>query len=144
MRTRRSPRNQQRLYKAIGAELAQAAAPEGPEPAPYVKVDGERVYDAVKRLGIPHSSHYSDLYLPNTRQVHEILKAHGVKINGHTASYFRNQVDGGIWIDLPFAYLPYWDARTFTQCDECGQSYKGKALPVHTFNGRPCPGSPQE
>ncbi len=111
MRTRRSPRNQDRLYKALGVDMAQAGTQPEPQPSAYVKIEGERVYDAVVRLAIPHANHESDLYLPNTRQVQAILRAHGVRINGHTASYFRNQVDGGIWIDLPFAYLPYWQAR---------------------------------
>jgi len=29
------------------------------------------------------------------------------------------------------------------QCDECGQSYKGEALPLHTFCGKRYPGSPE-
>lgn len=61
MRTRRSPRNQQRLYKALGAQLAAAVASDQPVPVPYVKVEGERVFDAITRLGIVHASHYSDL-----------------------------------------------------------------------------------
>lgn len=112
MRTRRSPRNQDRLYTAIGHDLQQAAGTANqPVPVTYTRVEGERVYDAIKRLEIPHANHYSDLYLPNTPQVHAILRAHGVKINGHNAAYFRNQVEGGIWIDIPFAFVPYWEAQ---------------------------------
>ncbi len=131
MRTRRSPRNQERLYKAIGADLAKAAAPRAfctnpdcqtayctgcaptPEPTPEPKEPGPSLYDDVVRLGIPHASHASDLYLPQTAQVIELLTQHGKRIDGWSVSRFVNRVEADraiavTWLDVAFAYQPYW------------------------------------
>ena len=62
------------------------------------------LYKDVVALGIPHTNHYSDLYLPNTDQVRGLLKKHDKR-----GSPFQNQVEGGTWLDVPFAYEPYWD-----------------------------------
>lgn len=32
----------------------------------------------------------------------------------------------------------------YTACKECDQSWRGDVVPVHTFNGVRCPGSPAE
>lgn len=76
-----------------------------PEPGPSL-------YDDVIAAGIQHASHYSDLYLPSTPEVRALLAKHGIKVNGHSASTFTNQVEGGTWIDVPFRFDPYWATRT--------------------------------
>jgi hypothetical protein len=137
MRTRRSLANQDRLYKAIGAQLARDAAKarrgDAPDPVDDVCPDGpacehpecqaERVkrgiiaepgsslYEDVIALGIKHANHESDLYLPDTEQVRALLLHHGKAVNGWTVQRFTNQVEGGPWLDVPFAYKPYWDTR---------------------------------
>jgi hypothetical protein len=74
-------------------------------------IEGESLYRAVVRLGIPYASHYSDLYLPATQQVRELLKAHGITPGGWSAPSFTNQVEGGIWYDVAFKFDPYWEAK---------------------------------
>lgn len=64
------------------------------------------LYEIVIQRGIPHANHYSDLYLPDTVEVRQLLKE-----CGKAGSPFVNQVEGGIWLDVPFAYLPYWEAK---------------------------------
>lgn len=68
------------------------------------------LYDEVKARGIPHSSHESDLYVPDTQEVRELLQKYGRK-----GVPFVNQVEGGTWLDVPFAYQPWWDAKNRTR-----------------------------
>lgn len=103
MRTRRSPRNQQRLYKALGAELQRAAA----DAELISAVDGESLYDAVVRLGIEHDNHESDLYLPVNEQTQALLRHFKIT----TAKPFRHAVTGVLWYDVPFMFAPFWRKR---------------------------------
>lgn len=66
------------------------------------------LYDAIKAAGIAIAAHESDLYFPVTEQSTAILKQYPLKHSN--ATKFTNQVEGGIWYDVPFAYDPYWDA----------------------------------
>jgi hypothetical protein len=59
------------------------------------------LFDDVKARAIPYASHESDLYLPDTPEVRALLAAHN-----RTAQPFINQVEGGQWLDVPFAYIP--------------------------------------
>jgi hypothetical protein len=102
MRTRRSPRNQDRLWRELGQQGAQ------PQPVPYDWAP--TLYDEVVKRGIPHADHYSDLYLPATEEVRILLLHYGHDRRGKhaTATTFVNQVEGGTWYDVPFAYAPFW------------------------------------
>lgn len=64
------------------------------------------IFQDVKAAGIQFSSHESDLYIPVTPETMELLKKHGLY-----AETFTNQVEGGRWYDVPFAYEPFWEAR---------------------------------
>jgi len=66
------------------------------------------LFDEVKRLGIPYANHYSDLYIPDTEQTRSLLKQFPELCK---PSRFTNQVEGGIWLDIPFAFIPYWETR---------------------------------
>jgi hypothetical protein len=65
------------------------------------------LFNEIESRGIPYAKHYSDLYIPNTDETRALLKDRGMQY-----SYFRNQVNGEIWLDVPFAYDPYWDERS--------------------------------
>lgn len=71
------------------------------------------LYDAIKSAGVEHSNHESDLYLPDTEQARTILN--DFPLQKSIAERFRNQVTGTTWIDIPFAYLPWWEKRTGQQ-----------------------------
>lgn len=55
----------------------------------------------------PVSNHYSDLYCP----VNEVTRGLLAKHNITTATTFKNQVEGGLWYDVPFQYEPFWEKR---------------------------------
>jgi hypothetical protein len=58
---------------------------------------------------VKYASHATDLYLPATDQVRAILKQYPTHDANKTE--FTNQVEGGTWYDIPFAYLPAWEAK---------------------------------
>ena len=65
----------------------------------------DTLYDEVVKRGIPHANHESDLYLPCTEETRLLLMHYG---HVATATTFVNQVEGGRWYDVPFAYVPFW------------------------------------
>ena len=67
------------------------------------------LYDDIKAAGIPHSNHQSDLYFPVTPESTAILRLSPVEYTN--ARTFTSQIDGGRWYDVPFAFLPWWDAK---------------------------------
>lgn len=58
------------------------------------------------RAGVPYDHHESDLYLLDTPQAREILARHGLK-----GERFTSQIDGKAWLDVPFAYSPWWQDK---------------------------------
>lgn len=70
------------------------------------------LYAEIVASGIQHDNHESDLYFPATEKSREILKRW--PISSKNAETFRNQRPpnvGELWFDVPFAYLPYWEAK---------------------------------
>jgi hypothetical protein len=68
------------------------------------------LFDDIIAAGIQHNNHYSDLYIPDNKQTRAILERHPDQKNVSAA--FINQVEGGLWIDIPFAYDPFWVERS--------------------------------
>jgi hypothetical protein len=73
-----------------------------------MKVDWkeESPYSAALAAGIQIDSHESDLYIKGTPEAFAIVKR-----TGASYSTFRSNIDRETWIDVPFAYLPWWEAR---------------------------------
>lgn len=67
------------------------------------------VYEDLKAAGIPIANHESDLYFPVTEQSTRILSDY--PLHKGNATVFTNQVEGGQWYDVPFAYVPWWTRR---------------------------------
>ena len=70
------------------------------------------LYEDVKNAGLTFSNHESDLYVQDSPAVRELLKKHG--LHGVSAVKFVNQAPphkGELWWDIPFAYIPWWEAR---------------------------------
>jgi len=66
-------------------------------------------YERLVSLGVPLDHHESDLYVRGTAEAVEIVKA-----SGWSYSYFRSERTGEmgqLWIELPFAYAPWWQER---------------------------------
>lgn len=67
------------------------------------------LYDAIKAAGVKFASHETDLYIPATEQTRAILKQ--FPLQDMIKTVFINQVEGGLWYDIPFAYIPAWQAK---------------------------------
>jgi hypothetical protein len=72
-------------------------------------IEPQSLFEQVKAAGIPYASHATDLYIPVTDQTRALINSYEFKPNVTT---FTNQVEGGLWYDIPFAYLPAWEAKT--------------------------------
>jgi hypothetical protein len=64
------------------------------------------LWEKVKELGIEHSNHASDLYIPVTEHTRNLVLEYEFKKNVTT---FVNQIDRKRWFDIPFAYGPFWE-----------------------------------
>ena len=71
-------------------------------------MDGTQLYNAILAAGIPHSSHESDLYIPVTEETTKLLAPYQFRGN---VQMFNSNKDGKLWYDIPFAYMPYWEAK---------------------------------
>ena len=63
--------------------------------------------EAVKRIPkneIDH--HYSDLYLKVTPTSRKLVDEYEWRGNVTT---FRDQIEGKLWYEIPFAFTPYWE-----------------------------------
>jgi 2'-5' RNA ligase superfamily len=113
------------------AELAKPSEPVAPQPspAPVGVAEGaeglsEKDYEApmnesesslyaeLKAAGIEISNHESDLYFPDTPESRAILDR--FPMEKRSATRFTNQAPPNVgqrWIDVPFAYVPWWEQR---------------------------------
>lgn len=87
-------------------DAARLALYESYEHISRLKLEPASIYDECVSLGIPTSNHESDLYIPLTPTTQKLAIDYGI-----SASSFTNQVEGGLWLDLPFQYKPFWNKR---------------------------------
>lgn len=66
------------------------------------------LFDKVKALGIHFASHETDLCIPVNEQTKALIAEYEFKSN---VTVFTNQVEGGLWYDIPFAYSPAWKSK---------------------------------
>lgn len=66
------------------------------------------LYKELKANGIPIDNHESDLYFKRTDESVAILAKYPLQ-----KSYARSfpALGGETWVDVPFAYDPFWEAR---------------------------------
>jgi hypothetical protein len=72
------------------------------------KLDARGLFEAVKAAGIAYDNHESDLYIEATPEARALLRRYEHRDN---ARPFVHAVTGAIWLDVPFAFVPWWDAR---------------------------------
>lgn len=70
------------------------------------------LFSAIVAAGIPYDSHESDLYIPDTPAASAVLALWPLEASN--ARPFSSEIDGKPWLDIPFAFLPYWEARART------------------------------
>ena len=68
------------------------------------------LYKDLVRARIPTDHHESDLYVLDTPEARETVKKYGYKF-----TTFTSNIDGKRWIDVPFAYEPFWEKKQQAQ-----------------------------
>lgn len=63
----------------------------------------------LKAAGIPTDNHESDLYFATSRESLDILNRHPLQES--IATQFRSQIDGKLWMEVPFAFIPFWESK---------------------------------
>jgi len=61
---------------------------------------------ALVAAGCEIGSHESDLHVKSTPAALTVLAAYS-----HDARTFISAIDGALWLDIPFAYSPFWAAK---------------------------------
>lgn len=64
------------------------------------------VFELLRRAGAEMDNHESDLYVRATPTVLAIVRS-----SGWNWSTFRSEIDGETWIEVPFAFYPWWQQR---------------------------------
>jgi len=64
------------------------------------------VYQQLKAADVPTSIYFSDLYCKVTSESRRIIGEYEHKSNVTT---FKNNIDGTLWYDIPFAFDLYWE-----------------------------------
>ena len=67
------------------------------------------LYNELKEAGIPLDSHSSDLYFKRSSEAMAILAKY--PLENKNARGFRSVIDGSSWMDVPFAFIPWWSAN---------------------------------
>lgn len=67
------------------------------------------LYSEMKAAAVPMDSHESDLYVMDTPAAREVLRR--FETANRSAKPFISQIDGMKWLDIPFAYDPWWQQR---------------------------------
>lgn len=86
--------------------------------AEYIDVHAELVKAGIPADHIGH--HESDLHVKATADALRVVRS-----SGYYFEPFISSIDGSTWIDIPFAYLPWWKdrergAKKPTKIYECG------------------------
>lgn len=67
-------------------------------------LESPSLYEQLVAAGCEIDNHESDLYVKATPEALAIIKTFEFR----NVTRFRNQIDGEIWLDCPFAYDPFW------------------------------------
>ena len=67
------------------------------------------LYDELVERGCRIDNHESDLYVKSTKEALEVIARYPSEKK--MARFFRSQLDETLWIDVPFAFLPWWRNR---------------------------------
>ena len=96
------------------------------------------LYAEITAAGIPTGSHASDLYFPDTPESRAILNRHPTQRKN--AKTFANQAPPNVgerWIDVPFAFEPFWDDAQ-RQCDAWAKAAAQAGLTIDDIKAQ-CP-----
>lgn len=97
------------------------------------KTTTKSLYQTLKDLGVPLDHHESDLYVRDTPAARLVIKQFGLK-----ATAFTSQIDGQRWLDVPFAYEPFWAKKSGRSHAVIAAPAKSKRVPsgqTYTVHG---------
>lgn len=69
----------------------------------------KHIYTALLDAGVQLDNHESDLYAKVSDTSRAIIKTY---YDTYTIRTFRSEIDGELWYDIPFAFLPFWERRS--------------------------------
>lgn len=69
------------------------------------------LYERLTEAGCILGSYQSDLHVLATSRSKEVIRAFEAEGGISNQRTFTSAVDGAEWIDLPFAYDPWWEER---------------------------------
>jgi hypothetical protein len=72
----------------------------------FEKIRAASLYDDLRAAGCELDNHESDLYVKDTAEARAILARHQ-----RSGKRFTSQIDGRLWLDVPFAFAPWWRER---------------------------------
>lgn len=67
------------------------------------------IYKEMQSTGVEIASHESDLYVPVTAATRAIVDRYTSR---DIVTTFTDQATGKLWFDIPFAYTPFWEAKS--------------------------------
>ena len=65
--------------------------------------ESDQLYDELVREGFTLDHHESDLYVKDSPLARELIEKHK-----HAYTPFKDDIDHEMWLDVPFAYAPFW------------------------------------
>ena len=89
--------------------------------------DYDHVYYALLETGAKTDHHESDLYIEDTPAVREVLKKYKLD---RQAQPFKDNTDGTPWLDVPFAYLPFWFKKNGSRVPETAEELLSLPMPA--------------
>lgn len=63
------------------------------------------LYEELKKAGCEMDNHESDLYVKATEEARQLT------VNEPNRSFFRSEIDGEMWIELPFRFSLWWEKK---------------------------------
>jgi hypothetical protein len=72
-------------------------------------IGATEIYTMMVNAGVPVDHHESDLYAKKTQESERIIEWYE---HSPAVSIFLSSADNSPWYDIPFAYMPWWEARS--------------------------------
>lgn len=69
------------------------------------------LYQAMQEAGVEIDSHESDLYVKETPAADAVIEEAMRHDSAPCFTRFRSSVDGSVWLDFPFMFVPWWESR---------------------------------
>ena len=71
------------------------------------RIPAEELARQLTDANVETDNHESDLYVKGSERARKILIRSGWGFEA-----FSSALDGSLWYDVPFAYVPFWKARS--------------------------------